>query len=263
MHDRVEKAAREAIRLDPRNAEGYFALSILERTQGHWVAAEDDMRQALASDPNDPEILYEYGDQLGATGHLEEALRVQNQIMALEPFVPVYLSRKADLLWALGQNDAAIKIWEGMPAGGNGSIRLAKAYATAGRYAKAADTLLATFPTSTDSRQSLDDAARLMRSAPAKVSAPDALPELPGDLGFVYLFIGAENRSLAFLEREFAVNYYGATFFRDPWGPPGAALRKTEVFKTYVRKARLVEYWRARGWPTHCHPVGANDFACE
>ena len=22
-------------------------------------------------------------------------------------------------------------------------------------------------------------------------------------------------------------------------------------------------YWRARGWPDHCHPVGTDDFACE
>ena len=69
-------------------------------------------------------------------GHLKEALRLQNQIMALEPFVPVYRSRYADLLWAMGQNDAAIKIWEAMPADGTNNIRLAKAYATAGRYAK-------------------------------------------------------------------------------------------------------------------------------
>jgi hypothetical protein len=29
-----------------------------------------------------------------------------------------------------------------------------------------------------------------------------------------------------------------------------------------VRKAGMVEYWRAKGWPDLCHPVGADDFAC-
>jgi len=36
-----------------------------------------------------------------------------------------------------------------------------------------------------------------------------------------------------------------------------------ERFKALVRKAGLVDYWRARGWPDVCHPVGADDFACE
>jgi hypothetical protein len=39
-------------------------------------------------------------------------------------------------------------------------------------------------------------------------------------------------------------------------------LRKTERFKAYVRKAGLVDYWRARGWPDLCRPVGEDDFIC-
>jgi len=77
-------------------------------------------------------------------------------------------------------------------------------------------------------------------------------------LSFVYLFVGAESRSVEFVEREIAANYYGG-IFRDPWAPPSASLRKTEAFKTFVRKARFVEYWRARGWPEFCHPAGADD----
>jgi hypothetical protein len=30
-----------------------------------------------------------------------------------------------------------------------------------------------------------------------------------------------------------------------------------------VRRIGLVDYWRARGWRDHCHPLGADDFACE
>ncbi len=261
-YDKMEKAAREAIRLDPRSAVAYDALASLESLRGNWAAAEDYMRQALALDPNDPEILYNYGYELAATGHLKEALRVQNQILAQEPFVPVYRDRAADLLWAMGQNDAALKILEAMGPQGRNEVRLAKVYATVGRYAEAADTLLAITPTLARPRQSLEDAARLIRTAPAKVTTPNTLPLLPGELSFVYLFVGAENRFLEFVEREISADYYGG-IFRDPWAPPSASLRKTERFKAFVRKARLVEYWRARGWPDLCHPVGADDFACN
>jgi hypothetical protein len=40
-------------------------------------------------------------------------------------------------------------------------------------------------------------------------------------------------------------------------------LRKTERFRTFVRKAGLVEYWRARGWPQFCHPTTGDDFTCD
>ena len=25
----------------------------------------------------------------------------------------------------------------------------------------------------------------------------------------------------------------------------------------------MVDYWRARGWPDLCRPVGTNDFVCD
>jgi hypothetical protein len=47
------------------------------------------------------------------------------------------------------------------------------------------------------------------------------------------------------------------------WHPSYAPVRKTERFKTFARQAGLVEYWRAKGWPEFCRPVGANDFVCD
>jgi hypothetical protein len=40
-------------------------------------------------------------------------------------------------------------------------------------------------------------------------------------------------------------------------------VRKTERFKALMRKAGLVDYWKARGWPDLCHPTTGDDFACE
>jgi hypothetical protein len=39
-------------------------------------------------------------------------------------------------------------------------------------------------------------------------------------------------------------------------------VRNTERFKTFARKAGLVEYWRAKGWPEFCHPTTGDDFVC-
>jgi hypothetical protein len=47
------------------------------------------------------------------------------------------------------------------------------------------------------------------------------------------------------------------------WLPVEAPVRKTERFKTYARKAGLVDHWRARGWPDLCHPTSGDDFQCN
>jgi hypothetical protein len=52
----------------------------------------------------------------------------------------------------------------------------------------------------------------------------------------------------------------GFPFF---WHPSYAPVRKLERFKAYARKAGFVDYWRAKGWPDLCRPVGADDFVCD
>jgi adenylate cyclase len=261
ISSRAEQAAREAIRLDPRLARAYSVLGAVQGSRSNWAVYEDYNRQARTLDPNDPDILYSRAFLLGQTGRLKEAQQVQAQIQAQEPFVPNYRRQAADVLWALGDNDTAIKMLESLDPAAAG-MTLAKAYATAGRYGQAADTLLAAPASNGVNRKNLEDAARILRSAPAKVAAPDSLPELGRQLNWVYLFVGAQDRSLLMIEREFAAGYYGDVL-RDIWAPPSASLRKTEHFKEFVRQARLVEYWRARGWPEFCHPVGTDDFACQ
>jgi adenylate cyclase len=260
--DRAEKAAREAIRLDPRLAIGYAALAPIEINRGNWIASEDEFRQALALDPNDPDVLYIYASFLGSVGRLIDARRVQIRILAQEPFVPQYKLQAADVLWAMGQNDAALKILEPMASDQRRNLGLAKVYATTGRSAQAADTLRAIPASDQYSRQTLDDAARLIRSAPGTTAASNALPTFGGALKFIYLFVGAEDRYLEEAERQLQVGLEGG-LFRDPWAPSSASLRRTERFKAFAQQNGFVDYWRARGWPDACHPVGANDFACQ
>jgi hypothetical protein len=47
------------------------------------------------------------------------------------------------------------------------------------------------------------------------------------------------------------------------WHPSYAPVRKTERFKAHVRAFGLVDYWRTKGWPDLCRPVGADDFECN
>ena len=49
----------------------------------------------------------------------------------------------------------------------------------------------------------------------------------------------------------------------DLWHPSYTTVRKTERFKSYARKAGILEYWKAKGWPDLCRPMGADDFVCD
>jgi hypothetical protein len=76
----------------------------------------------------------------------------------------------------------------------------------------------------------------------------------------VYAYVGAVERILDGPERAVEAE---SGFAASIWLPEFAPSRKTERFKAVVRKADLVDYWKARGWPDLCHPVGADDFACN
>jgi TolB-like protein/DNA-binding SARP family transcriptional activator len=266
--DKSERAAREAMRLDSRNAMAYAVLAGIQLRVGNFAAAEDLHKQALALDPDDPDVLDMISNRLAFFGHVKEAVRMREKLRTLEPFVPVYNYITAHIMLNNGQNHAAIAILEAAPAGnagggvGNRLVTLARAYAAEGRFGEAADTLLAIPELGQQSRQSIEEAARLLRSAPTKVSLPGALPAWDGELGFVYAYVGAPDRVLDHTERV-AIRGLNPPAARYLWSSEVGPARRTDRFKALVRAARYVDYWRASGWPDHCRPMGADDFVCD
>jgi len=134
-------------------------------------------------------------------------------------------------------------------------------YAAAGRYSEAADVLL-DIPAGILLSGVVEEAARLLRTAPATSASAQTLPRL-GYLEFVYLYIGAPERALEWYEASAEASYWGPGLTAALWHPSYAALRKTERFTTLMRKAGLVDYWRSKAWPEFCRPVGSDDFVCD
>jgi tetratricopeptide (TPR) repeat protein len=260
LTDKAEAAARKAIQLDAGYAGGYSELATVQTRRGKWAEAEDLRTRAFALDPNDPELLQTYSITLEVVGRLKEALRVRERLRALEPLVPIYNQATARIMLANGQIDASIPILEpDLSTGGPRNVYLAEAYAIKGRFADAADTLLRI--TTQIDRRSVEDAARLLRSAPSVTDQPAKLPALVAELGFVYAYTGAPERVLEYPEQ--AVKEGDFVTIGTVWHPTSASLRKTERFKALMRNAGLVDYWRARGWPDLCRPMGADDFVCD
>jgi hypothetical protein len=125
----------------------------------------------------------------------------------------------------------------------------------------AADTLLLTTGNRL-TRQSLEDAARVLRPAP-NAGRPATLPQFTSERNFVFSFVGAPGREFEFPERLAEIGHIAPIANSLLWYPSSAPLRRTRRFKDYVRKIGLADYWRARGWPDMCDPVGADDFECN
>ena len=92
---------------------------------------------------------------------------------------------------------------------------------------------------------------------PRVSESPASLSAL-GDLNFVYAYVGAESRLMEPAERGLkAGNVITQSTF---WSPAWAPARRTEGFKSFARDAGLVDYWRQRGWPDLCRPLGEKRF---
>jgi TolB-like protein len=243
---KAEAAARKAISLDARNADAFAALGGSLDERHNWIASRDALGQALKLDPNNLIALSSFAHHLSVVGHFKESLATWQKLNKLDPLDRRPKINVARMLGLNGQYDAAVAIYQKL---GTAYVDLATVYAAQGRFQEAADQLLRV-PTGTYPAGTVESASRILRSAPTQVSSP---PNLPTNLQFVFLYAGAASRAV----------HFGSAVGDPVWFPAAAPLRKSESFKTSVRDAGLLDYWRARGWPDLCHPVGADDFACD
>jgi len=260
-----EAAARRAIEVDANLADGYAILgTTVLASRRDLVQAEALYSKALALDPFHPEAQHYYALLLGAVGRVKEALVMRKQLIVIEPIIFVYNQNIEELLWISGQADGAQmdRLRAATRRGGPALAMLARIYAEQGRYTEAVDTLMA-IPPQRYGKEKVDAAVSLLRTAPAAAISPQNLPRLALNLEFVYLHVGAPERVLEPFEDVIAEGNFPAGDMVWLWHPSYAPARKTDRFKTFARKAGLVDYWRAKGWPAFCHPLGTNDFACE
>jgi len=258
---RAESAARRAIELDPNLAEAHLALARTQITAGKRLLAQDSFAKALALDPSNADVLSIYANHLASVGLLGQALVVKQQALALDPFVPVYNRNVAVMLWLNGRSEAALAMLKPMAKDSDRAYRLSMFYASEGHYAEAADALLEAPPGSYP-QPVLDEAVRLLRAAPSPAALPKEVKDL-GEFDFVYVYLGAPERALDFEERNVEAGRVSALGSADFFHPSFAQVRKSPRFKAYLMKTGLVEYWRAKGWPEFCHPVGADNFECS
>lgn len=265
---KADEAARRAIQLNPELPTAYLALGTLEHFRGKLLAADDLFARALRLDPYNPDVLAWRMALLADVGKLKDALAVAKQLTALDPYVPTWKQDAAEIFWENEQYEIAVEMLQSLQNRPSGSTSLSMVYASQGRYAEAADVLESSFKVRGEFLRGLarrwDTAIRLLRIAPAKAAT---LPNSQGlgRLSFVYLYVGAPERSLEMYEDDIRSGFVGGygVSFSYLWHPSYAPARKTERFKTLMRNAGMVDYWRQRGWPSQCQQAGTDSFVCK
>jgi TolB-like protein/DNA-binding winged helix-turn-helix (wHTH) protein/cytochrome c-type biogenesis protein CcmH/NrfG len=252
---KAEAAARKAISLDANNSDAWAALGSAAGQRKNLIQAEDDFKRALTLDPKNVEALHAFAHDLSGTGRLKEALALRRQTVVLDP---LDTRIKGDLAYVLALNG---RYDEALATTNTFLPNVAAVKSAVGRFKEAADALLR-IPPGSYPAGIVETAARALRAAPTQMASPQDLPAFPVTLNFVYLYVGAASRALEFSEAQVKTRFM--SLGTDPlWFPAAAPLRRTERFKALMRNGGIVDYWRARGWPDLCHPVGAEDFACN
>jgi TolB-like protein len=254
---RADELAKRAAARDPKAAEGFVGLGYANLVQMKMLAAEDAFKQALLLDANQADGLHGYSQLLAALGRVKESIAMREHLQSTEQAIVNYTADTAEILWLDGATDKAIAMLQPFRPGR--TLELALIQAQTGRYAESA-VAIREMPATNYLPGMTEAAARIIENAPAK--PPANSPKL-GNLGFVYMHVGAPERVMEFYADEIRAGYFqpiSTTWF---WHPSYAPVRKTAAFKAFLKDAGLVDYWRARGWPALCRPAGASDFTCD
>lgn len=258
---KAEMAARRALDLDPNLAAGHYALALALELQGQLIEADQHYQQAFALAPDDPDVLHLYSRFLASVGRLEDALALRQRLLVVDPLVPIYRAMTAWVLWLNGRDGEATEMGENLQPLLR-SYTLSPIVASQGRYDYAAE-VIESAPAGMYLPGTVEDATRLLRSAPIEIPSPESLPRL-GLLEFVSLYIGAPLRALDPFEESVRIGYSVSIFNALLWHSSYAEVRRTERFKMFLHDAGVVEYWDENGWPEEfCSRVTSEDFVCE
>ncbi|MBI3477535.1 MAG: winged helix-turn-helix domain-containing protein [Acidobacteria bacterium] len=97
---KAEQAARQALVLDPENAEAHAALGLIAMNyEWNWPKAEREYKQAIALNPNDAIAHHWYGEYLAAQGRFDEGLEELRRAEELDPLSVAIVADRAKILY--------------------------------------------------------------------------------------------------------------------------------------------------------------------
>ena len=255
------RTARRAVELAPDLAVGQHAWGNALRMMGQWTAAEDAYQRALVIDPNDHATLEDYSEMLIYLGAHEKGIKLAKQAMELDPLNSLYRELAARGLRSIGRQDEAIAMLEPLIGKWPFATEMLMAIQIeAGAYDEALATLKKYGSISPEIETIYLALIEQAKNPKADFEMPEAANSIYVRVEAHYAALGAEHL-LDILEHSIAINIDPNVGIMQNTKTL-ASIRGSPRFKQLVEALDLPAYWRERGWPKHCQPVGDDDFEC-
>lgn len=264
------EAALRANALQPESAMTLHAMANVARLEYRYADAERLYLQSIRADPTYPDVREDYAELLEFVGRDQDALKASEELVALEPYVRNFWSKVYYAGIALDRRDLVLDAAAHMRAveprnwrGVSDDYALQLAW---GRIDLAQQALAAA--SRRDPGVMADDVV-LMRWATGQAGAEDpavqrALSFAPNsDAPLVYLAM--RGNADAFFARFEAPNQDPSMrqqLYQILRQVPAQGLLAQARAKKLLRDYGFEAYWREKGWPTLCHPLGDQDFEC-
>jgi TolB-like protein len=262
-------AAERAAALEPNAAATEHALGNVARAQFHYAKAEGHYLRAMQLDPGYPDVREDYAELLYEVGRAEDSMLAARQLVELDPYFVVGWVRLRDAASALDRreevDEAVRRIRAINPNNWAGKFGLLD-YALAHGRAEEARAALAEIEKTLPS-----EAASVRQLLPWGLREPGAdgpalratLANAPGNQASTYFVARQDIEGYnADIETRGAVlqAYYFANLYSSK--PAGHAMLRDPRVKAMLVRYGFPAYWREKGWPAGCRPLGETDFEC-
>lgn len=262
-------AAEHASALEPEAATTQHAVGNVARAKFRYADAEQHYLRAMQLDPGYPDVREDYAELLFEVGRPEDSAPAARQLVKLDPYFIVGWVRLRDAAAALDRRNEVEESVRQMrainpnyAAGKFGMLQYALAYRRADEARAALAEIVTRWPNDSTFAQTLLPWA-LGDSAidPEKLRA--ALADAPENEGSYFLIarqdVDGYNADIesrgAVLEAYYFANLYSSK-------PAGQAMLRDPRVKERLIRYGFPAYWREKGWPDVCRPLGENDFEC-
>ena len=263
------EAALRANALAPDSAMTLHAMANVARLEFRYADAERLYLRSMQVDPTYPDVREDYSETLEFVGRDQDALDAAQKLVALEPFVRNFWSKVYFPAIALDRGDlvrdAAAHIravephnWRGV----SDDLVLQLAWGRIDLAQKSLAAAVARDP------QVMADDVILMQWATRQPGVDDnavqrVLAYSPNADPLIYMAIrGEADQVFARLEdmnEDPAIRLQLYELLRQV---PARPLFADPRAKKLLRQYGFVDYWREKGWPATCRPLGDSDFEC-
>ncbi len=265
----IRTTAERAIALDPGTAMTLHVEANLARAQFRYADAEKLYVESIRVDPTYPDGREDYAQLLLIVGRSDDALAEARQLVALEPYVANFWSGVVNCGIALDRREvveeAAARLREIDPGFPQNLLGLYQNELKNGRV-DAARALLREAQAQTPELAAKD--ALLFAWATGEPGADEVAAR---ELILSYRYASDSVYAVMAGDIELALTAYTATpkpihtrywFYQDSSNVGARLMLADPRSKARLREYGFEAYWREKGWPALCRPLGPADFEC-